>query len=416
MEPTGERKKAEGKAGDQLAGANTLVGSDRKPRRRIDREAIMGRRKPAGSPAGLLMMPPGSGGDYGEPGEGSARPKLLGDSQLGLLRGRLGVLDVESDDGADGNWDDSHGGGEEPGLWQSVGEQLGGTVDMDDDLFLELDEDEPPMEKGPRTEWKILARYRAQQRPSTHDMFAYFKGVWRLRTTIRYTKLQKNYYMIMLFSQGDFDFVIRGGPWIFNRNALPVKAVEDELQPSEMILDSVPIWVRLYNVPWGKQKKEPGMKYGNLLGKALEVDAPTSEKDMNEFLRVRVELPYDRRLQTQITTGITGHPSSFKVYKLKYERVPYYCSHCGFMGHRKFECEKKRQGIPSLDYEAYELRCIPYKKYEHRSHYIRADGHPAAQRNLSFNSFGSAESRKSFRQHDHETQSNQMSLHPSGGA
>jgi hypothetical protein len=40
------------------------------------------------------------------------------------------------------------------------------------------------------------------------------------------------------------------------------------------------------------------MRYGNVLGRAMEVDVPSSEQDMNEFLRVYVDLPYSKRLQT----------------------------------------------------------------------------------------------------------------------
>jgi hypothetical protein len=229
-------------------------------------------------------------------------------------------------------------------------------------------------------------------------MFTYLdKEAWHLRTGIKYTELQKNYYMLTLFSQGDYEFVKRGGPWIFNKNALLVKEIKEDEQPSEMVLDGVPVWVRIYDVPWGKQNRETGMMYGQLLGRPIEVDEPTEEKDMDEFLRVRIELPYDRRLQTQITVGVKGKPSARKVYKLKYERVPHYCAHCGFMGHRKFECEKRRRGVPSLDYDVYELRCSPYKKFEHRSHFVSAAGHPAARRGLSFASFGSAESRNASR-------------------
>ncbi|KAM0882826.1 hypothetical protein ACQ4PT_032042 [Festuca glaucescens] len=92
-----------------------------------------------------------------------------------------------------------------------------------------------------------------------------------------------------------------------------------------------------------------GMKYGNGLGRALEVDVLTEEQDKHELLRVCVELPYNCRLQTQITVGVKGKPWAAKVYKLKYERVPYYCLHCGFMGHLKNEYKKKCQGVPSLD-------------------------------------------------------------------
>ncbi|KAM0827732.1 hypothetical protein ACQ4PT_068002 [Festuca glaucescens] len=376
-------------------------------------EALRGRRRRSGAaPAGLLMAPPGGGGDYGEPGEGSTRPKPTGGQPTALQRGRVAEPDYDRHEASDGNWDDGDGMDEEPGLRQGRDTHLGGEVDMEDDVYLEFDEeDDVPVSAEPRTAWKMLARYMAHTRPNAMDMFTYFSDVWHLRTQIKYTELQKNYYILTFFSQGDLYFVARGGPWIFNKNALLVKEIKDDISPSEMILDVVPVWVRVYDVLWGKQNYETGMKFGNLLGRALEVDAPTEEKDMNEFLRVRVELPYDRRLQTQIATGVKGRTTAGKVYKLKYERVPHYCAHCGFMGHRKFECEKKRRGVPSLDYNVYELRCSPYKKYEHRSHVIPAAGHPSARRNLSFASFGSAESRKNFRQANPGVQSDQVPSH-----
>jgi hypothetical protein len=126
------------------------------------------------------------------------------------------------------------------------------------------------------------------------------------------------------------------------------------------------------------------------------VDVLESKIKKKEFLQVRVNLPYDRRLQTHITAGVKGKLEQTKVFKLMYERVPYYCSHCGFMGHKKDDCEKSRLGIPSLEYDAIELRCSPYKKFEYRSHSIPPAGHPKAKRGLSFSSFGSAESRKQF--------------------
>jgi hypothetical protein len=219
--------------------------------------------------------------------------------------------------------------------------------------------------------------------------------------------------MITLFSKGDYDFVKRGGPWIFKQHALIVKDFDNSVQPSAIKLDAVPVWVRIYDVPFGKQDETWGMRYGGGLGEALEVDVPDSELKKQEFLRVRVNLPYDRRLQTQLTTGVKGKPREVKVFKLKYERVPYYCSHCGFMGHKKDDCEKRRIGTPSLDYDAHELRCSPFKKFEHRSHSIPPAGHPSARRGISFSSYGSAESHKRFGQeHGHEARRSSLTPDP----
>jgi hypothetical protein len=56
-----------------------------------------------------------------------------------------------------------------------------------------------------------------------------------------------------------------------------------------------------------------GYESGKWLGKAMEVDDPSDEQDMNEFMRAHVELPYDKRLQTQIAVGIKGKPGLFKI-------------------------------------------------------------------------------------------------------
>ncbi|KAM0847525.1 hypothetical protein ACQ4PT_054946 [Festuca glaucescens] len=206
---------------------------------------------------GLLMAPPVGGGEQGGLVERPSRPKPSGGSSSAPLSRRHTILgpDMPTEDG---NWDDGQET-EEMGFQQGSASQIGGIVDMEDDVYLEFDEEE---ECQPR---------------------------------------------------GDYNFVMRGGPWIFKRNALLIKDFDESAQPSETILDSMPIW------------------------------------DENEFLRVGVNLAYERRLQTQITTGVKGKPWEVKVYKVKYERVMYYCSHCGFMGHWQDECEKQRSGVPSLD-------------------------------------------------------------------
>jgi hypothetical protein len=56
--------------------------------------------------------------------------------------------------------------------------------------------------------------------------------------------------MITLYSKGDYDFVKIGGPWIYKQNALIVKDFDNAAQPSEIKLDVVPVWVKIYDVPF----------------------------------------------------------------------------------------------------------------------------------------------------------------------
>ncbi|KAM0922941.1 hypothetical protein ACQ4PT_005872 [Festuca glaucescens] len=289
-------------------------------------------------PVGLLMAPPVGGGEQGGLAERPTRPKPTGGVSAVSLSRRRALLDADMAMEEDGNWDD---GSEMEGLGfnQEDASKIGGTVNMEDDVYLEFDDEEESIKEKPDA---------PKEAPG--------------------------------------------------KNALLVTDLDEAAQPYATKLDSVPVWVRIYDVPWGKQDDVWGRRYGNGLGEAIEVDVPASEQEKKEFLRVRVRLPYDRRLQTHITTGVKGKPRDVKNFKLKYERVPYYCSHCGFMGHKKDVCEKRRLGVPSLEYDAHELRCSPYKKFEHRTFFVPAGGQASAKRNLSFASFGSAESYKRFDQ------------------
>ncbi|KAK1614381.1 hypothetical protein QYE76_019898 [Lolium multiflorum] len=161
-----------------------------------------------------------------------------------------------------GNWED-----ENPmdgmGFRKGTEAQIGGIVDMEDDVYLKFyEKEEINVEPAEPTKWKLLARYMASFKPNTNPMFKRFTyEVWHLRRGIRYSEKGINYYMVTP-PRGNYDFVMRGGPWILNQNSLFVKDLDEAAQPSETILNLVPVWVRIYDMPWGKQDDVWGRRYG----------------------------------------------------------------------------------------------------------------------------------------------------------
>ena len=128
------------------------------------------------------------------------------------------------------------------------------------------------------------------------------------------------------------------------------------------MLDTIQIWVRFYDVPWNKQTEAYGRFVGDHLGKVEEVDVDKDGVEFSDYLRIRITLPLNKRMRTRFSTKIKGQPV---VYPLRYERVPHFCFHCGFIGHAKEECEKKIGGAPPLYYDA-SLRCSPKRKFVRR--------------------------------------------------
>lgn len=59
-------------------------------------------------------------------------------------------------------------------------------------------------------------------------------------------------------------------------------------------LETVPIWVRIYDLPLVMMNKERGVIYGSKLGKVREVDVQEDGCNKHDFFRIRVDLPVNR--------------------------------------------------------------------------------------------------------------------------
>ncbi|XP_073362462.1 uncharacterized protein [Aegilops tauschii subsp. strangulata] len=327
------------------------------------------------------------GSDQGGVDETPTHPKPSGAGRLVAVRQMPEQVGPRDDVAEDGNWD---GPTSEGGLLEDVENQIDGEVDMDDVAFVSVDfkDEEEEDNESERETWKLMSLYRSQRRPSAKTLSKHFDKIWQLRTGVEFQPIRNNFYTITLFSEGDFRFVARGGPWIYDGDALLVASFDNEARPSENQLDAVSVWVRVFDIPWKKRTRAYGNAVGGALGEVLEVDAPESGYDTNEFLRIRIKLPYNRRLQKEITLEYkTKGVIKRSTFKLKYERVPHFCFHCGFMGHDKDACEK-RIGMATKGYDS-TLRCSPFKKFEQRPAYTPSLGQPRARRAMDF-SLGSA--------------------------
>lgn len=61
--------------------------------------------------------------------------------------------------------------------------------------------------------------------------------------------LKGNMFLIEFKSECDYNFVIRGWPWLHKGNALLVAPYDGTSCPSDVKLDAVPVWVQIFNLP-----------------------------------------------------------------------------------------------------------------------------------------------------------------------
>jgi hypothetical protein len=243
---------------------------------------------------------------------------------------------------------------------------------MNDEFCMEEEDEEEAPAAAP-TAWRMLARYYSLKMANYAAIHKHFTDVWRVRGKMIFKPLKDNFFIITFNQEGDYRFVEQGGPWIHQGVACLIAPLVDSAQPSETVLDTVRLWVRFYDVPWKKQSKEYGTMLGSKFGKVVTVDVDAEGLELSDFLRVRIDWPL------KITKG----QQVAMIYNMRYERVPYYCFHCGFIGHNEEQCERRIMGIPSLQYDA-TLRCSPKRKFQSRA--VSTPDEPATKKFLNFNS------------------------------
>ncbi|KAK1628378.1 hypothetical protein QYE76_002693 [Lolium multiflorum] len=335
------------------------------------------------------MSSAGGGSEKGGSGEDPAHSKPLVDDGAAAtpLDRQLAVVKTkEEDEEYDGNWH----GMEEDGRNVGPEARLAGEMDMEDEVCMEEEPEEIGPQKAP-VQWRLLARYYSLKAANYTVIYNHYREVWKIRGKMVFAPMKDNLFIITFNTEGDYRFVARGGPWIHQGVACLVAPLDDRAQPSEAVLDSIQLWVKFFDVPWNKQNEEYGRLIGSKLGEVQEVDVDAAGLGFKDYLRVRIELPLNRRLMARFKTTITGQPKA-RIYPIRYERVPHFCFHCGLIGHDKDQCEMKDRGVPSLNYDA-TLRCSPTRKFMRRT--ISAPGGPPAKRGLFFstpNSKGSASS------------------------
>lgn len=85
--------------------------------------------------------------------------------------------------------------------------------------------------------------------PNQVALFEDMRRASRFHSDVSYKSLRDNMFIITFTVEGDYEFVIQGGPWIHKGDALLVASFDGLTSLSSVPLEFVPIWVRIYDFP-----------------------------------------------------------------------------------------------------------------------------------------------------------------------
>lgn len=148
---------------------------------------------------------------------------------------------------------------------------------------------------------------------------------------------EEGYFIMKFKSMKDSEDVMMKG--LYSIRNLPMVLLEwrPDFSMERDMLRSVPIWVKLPNLPvqmWGDSSLG---KIGSVIGTPLYTDECTTEKLMVSYARILVEVDVTQKLHDEIVINFEGEERNQKV---EYEWRPKYCEVCQKVGH---VCRKEKK-------------------------------------------------------------------------
>ncbi|CAO2833719.1 unnamed protein product [Amaranthus hypochondriacus] len=119
--------------------------------------------------------------------------------------------------------------------------------------------------------------------------------IWSLKEGVVIRSLEVNLFLFQFFHWKDREKVLEGRPWCFENKLLVLQEIDDEVQPSELVLNFSPFWVRLYNLPFGYRSDERLKVIAKALGDLMEIEEDFL--NINPYRRIRVYMDITKPLK-----------------------------------------------------------------------------------------------------------------------
>jgi hypothetical protein len=198
-----------------------------------------------------------------------------------------------------------------------------------DDLIIE---EEVSIDEEP--ELLAVARVLTDKNFSAAAFEDTMRFAWGLAKKVEFRDVGDNTFILQLNCLGDWKKVVEEGPWLFRNWGIVIQGYDGYSKPSTLILDKLPIWIQIHDIPEVYLKKKEILE--NLAGRVgnfIKID--TAGASGGNLFRVRVELDVNKPLARFTSTIRRG---AREVYLVKYEKVPKFCEICGILGHEFLEC------------------------------------------------------------------------------
>ncbi|KAM0873654.1 hypothetical protein ACQ4PT_037942 [Festuca glaucescens] len=200
------------------------------------------------------------------------------------------------------------------------------------DVFLGKEE----VRKWPEVKWLAAATVLTEKTYSLESLKKTMLAAWTPAREVSFHAAEKNLIVLQARCLGDWKRIMEEGPWLFRGCALMVEPFDGVTMIPTVIPTKVQAWIQIHKLPPLFRNKEVLTQLASRVGEVISVDLVVIHTRTGDFHRARVKLNSKQPLARFVPLALEGSERMF--LQVKYEKLPKYCSFCGFMGHSYLEC------------------------------------------------------------------------------
>uniref|UniRef100_A0ACD5ZRN2 Uncharacterized protein n=1 Tax=Avena sativa TaxID=4498 RepID=A0ACD5ZRN2_AVESA len=195
----------------------------------------------------------------------------------------------------------------------------------------------------PRPRWAAVGKVCSPRRLVIGALDRALQRAWGLHGPAQFKDIGDNRFVVRFSSEGDWKHAMKNGPWQFDFHVLLLKEYDGSIRPSDMVFDTMDIWVRVLDLPMDMMNRAYGELIGGWIGKYISVDVDTEGMAWGEELRIRVAIRVDQPLLRGVTLRESEEVVDDRWFDIKYEKIPHFCFACGLLVHQENKCLAEKE-------------------------------------------------------------------------
>jgi hypothetical protein len=181
------------------------------------------------------------------------------------------------------------------------------------------------------SKWMAVVKLLSSKPFSAVALEKTMRFAWAPAQEVTFSAREEGRFLVKASCLGDWQKITEQGPWLFREQGVLIEKYDGSCKVSSVELNRIHAWVQIHDVPELFRKKSVMTGLAANIGEVLAVDMTGGE-----HVRARVWLDVRKPIPRFVSIKPEGEAPIVK--RVKYEKIPRYCSVCGMLGHVKEEC------------------------------------------------------------------------------